>query len=239
MNLILFRPTETTRPLPLLDPRARHLLKVLRRCPGDEFDAGLINGPRGKGTLVSVDREHLTLTFKWGEPPPPLSPLTLLIGLPRPRTARDLLREATALGISAVHFIRTEKGEASYAQSTLWQANAWEECLINGAAQAFCTRLPEVTPGRTLSETLATLPPGAARLALDNYEATEALSVCNLLGYKSAVLALGAERGWSPPERDLLRRSGFTLVHLGGRVLRTETACIAAITLLKAKLGWL
>ncbi|MBP7483295.1 MAG: RsmE family RNA methyltransferase, partial [Lacunisphaera sp.] len=62
---------------------------------------------------------------------------------------------------------------------------------------------------------------------------------CNLLGYKSAVLALGAERGWSAAERTLLRASGFTFTHLGERVLRTETACIAALTLLKAKLGWL
>ena len=55
----------------------------------------------------------------------------------------------------------------------------------------------------------------------------------------SAVLALGADRGWSGAERDLLRQNSFTLVHLGKRVLRTETACCAAITLLKAKLGWI
>ena len=77
------------------------------------------------------------------------------------------------------------------------------------------------------------------RLALDNYEAKVALSAYNTIGGKSAMLALGAERGWSAAERDLLRQSRFTLVHLGERVLRTETACIAAITLLKAKLGWI
>ena len=53
----------------------------------------------------------------------------------------------------------------------------------------------------------------------------------------SATLALGAERGWSAAERELLLQQGFLFVHLGERVLRTETACIAAITLLKAKLG--
>lgn len=239
MNIILFRSTETDQPLPRQDPRARHILDVLRRRPGDSFDAGLLNGPRGKGTLVAVNQEHLSLAFAWGEPPPPMCPLALLIGLPRPQTARAILREATALGVAALHFIRTEKSEASYASSTLWRSGEWEECLISGAAQAFCTRLPEVTHGRSLPETIRNLPAGAQRLALDNYEAKEAFSSCNLLGYKSAVLALGAERGWSPAERELLRQSGFTLVDLGPRVLRTETACIAAITLLKAKLGWI
>jgi len=54
---------------------------------------------------------------------------------------------------------------------------------------------------------------------------------------RPVTLALGAERGWSPAERTLLRESGFTFGHLGDRVLRTETACIAAVTLLRAKLG--
>ncbi len=239
MNIILFRPAETDHPLPRRDPRAQHILKVLRRRPGDSFDAGLINGPRGKGTLVSVEQGQLSLAFAWGEPPPPLCPLVLLIGLPRPQTVRDILREATALGVAAMHFIRTERGEAGYANSTLWRSGLWEAYLISGAAQAGCTRLPEVTHGRSLLETIESLPAGAARFALDNYEAQAALTTCNLLGYKSAVLALGAERGWAAAERQLLRQNGFTLVHLGERVLRTETACIAAITLLKAKLGWI
>ncbi|MBI2815064.1 MAG: RNA methyltransferase [Opitutae bacterium] len=239
MNIILFRPAEITQPLPRQDPRARHILAVLRRQPGDSFDAGLLDGPRGKGTLVSVTPEHLTLAFAWGEPPPPLRPLILVIGLPRPQTARDILREATTLGVAAMHFVRTDRGEAGYAESTLWRSGEWQDCLITGAAQANCTRLPEVTHGRALRAALASLPAGAARLALDNYEAKAALATCNLIDDKSAVLALGAERGWSAAERELLRGSGFTLVHLGERVLRTETACLCALTLLQARLGWI
>jgi 16S rRNA (uracil1498-N3)-methyltransferase len=50
------------------------------------------------------------------------------------------------------------------------------------------------------------------------------------------ILALGAERGWSGEERVMLRKAGFQFVHLGARVLRTETACVAALSLLRAKL---
>ena len=219
------------------DPRAVHILGVLRRQPGDTFDAGLINGPRGKGTLVAIGEDSLTLAFAWSEPPPPLCPIHLLIGLPRPQTARALLRDATTLGVAAMHIICTERGEPSYAGSTLWKSDEWKGCVINGAAQAFCTRLPEITQGRSLIEAIACLPAGTVRYALDNYEASILLSQCNMDGAKPVVLALGSERGWSADERTLLRQAGFTFAHLGPRVLRTETAVIAAVTLLKVKLG--
>lgn len=239
MNIILFRPHEVELPLSRQDPRAGHILAVLRRRPGDSFDAGLINGPRGRGTLVAITPEAITLAFAWSGPPPPPDPLHLVIGLPRPQTARDILRDATALGVATLHFVRTEKGEPGYARSKLWQTGEWERHLIAGAEQAFCTRLPDITHGRALPEVLAGLPADSTRIALDNYEASPALGACNLSGYKSAVLALGAERGWSAAEREQLRSAGFGFSHLGPRVLRTETACVAAIILLKARRGWL
>lgn len=238
MNIILFRPSEVELPLSRSDPRAQHLLTVLRRQPGETFDAGIINGPRGKGRVVSVKETQVSITFEWGESPPAPAPLTLLIGLPRPQTARDILRETTTLGVAAMHFIRTERGEASYADSSLWHSGAWEECVINGAAQAFCTRLPEVTHGRSLAGAVAApRPAGEIRLALDNYESPVPLSQVAVPAGRSVVLAVGAERGWSPAERTLLRANDFTFVHLGERVLRTETACLAAITLIRARLG--
>lgn len=239
MNIILFRPSEVELPLPRQDPRAGHILDVLRRRPGEAFDAGLINGPRGRGTLVAVSPAALTLAFTWAQPPPPPDPLHLLIGLPRPQTARDILRDATTLGVAALHFIRTGKGEASYARSRLWASGEWERHVIAGAEQACCTRLPEVTHGCSLADVIAGLPPGAARVVLDNYEAPAPLSTCPLPEGGAVVLALGAERGWSAAEREQLRAAGFAFAHLGPRVLRTETACLAAVTLIKSRRGWL
>lgn len=237
MNLILFTPAEAAAPLPRTDPRAVHLLGVLRRQIGDTFDAGLVNGPRGKGTLTALNADALTLTFKWGSPPPPPDPVTLIVGLPRPQTARDILRETTALGLAALHFVTSEKGEPSYAQSSLWTSGEWSRHLVNGAQQAFVTQLPHVTHGRTLAAVLAELAPVSTRLALDNYESPAPLSQVAAPRATPVVLALGSERGWSAGERAQLRAAQFQLVHLGPNVLRTETACIAALTLIKAQLG--
>lgn len=235
MNLILFEPAELSAPLPRTDPRAAHLLNVLRRSVGDTFDAGLVNGPRGKGTLAEVGSDSLTLTFAWGAPAPAPDPILLLVGLPRPQTARDILREATSLGVGALHFFRSEKGEVSYAQSTLWSSGEWRRHLLAGAEQAFDTRLPAVTHGQTLAEVIAALPADAARVALDNYESPQPLAAVPLAS--PVALAFGPERGWSAAERDLLRAQGFAFAHLGQRVLRSETAVIAAVAIVRSRLG--
>ena len=243
MNLILFEPDETVRPLPRDDPRSQHLLRVLRRREGDTFDAGLVNGPRGKGTLVAIGPAALTLSFAWGAEPPPPAPITLIVGLPRPQTARDILRDATSLGVAAMHFVTTDKSEPSYQRSALWSAGDWRRQLLLGAQQAFDTRLPEVSSGRSLLEVISRLPAHAARVALDHYEAPAALTKCRLTADPAAaapplvVLAFGPERGWSNAERAALRGAGFAFAHLGPRVLRTETAVAAAVTLARVQLG--
>jgi 16S rRNA (uracil1498-N3)-methyltransferase len=240
VNLILFDPAETAAPLSKRDVRAIHILDVLRRQVGDMTDVGLIDGPRGKATLTAIKADTIELAFAWEAPPLPLQPLIILVGLPRPQTARDILRDATSLGATAIHFIAAEKSEGSYAQSRLWSSGEWRRHLILGAEQAFDTRLPAVTPAAALREILAALPSdpsGTSRLALDNYEAAVALGKCHLLNDIAPVVAVGPERGWSASEREALRAHGFIFAHLGSRVLRTETAVVAALTIIRTKFG--
>ncbi|HLP07675.1 MAG TPA: RsmE family RNA methyltransferase [Opitutaceae bacterium] len=242
MNLLLFARDELGRSLPAADPRARHLRSVLRRGVGEEFDLGVIDGPRGKGRVTALPADGaVEFAATLGHEPPPLPPLHLVIGLPRPQTARKILQECTALGVGALHFVATGRADPNYAQSTLWSSGEWREHLVDGAQQAFCTRLPEVTSGQSLATTLDAIPASALRLALDNYEAGAGLADIALPSPTptAAVLALGPERGWDAADRAALRAAGFALVHLGPRVLRVETACVAAVAILKARLGWL
>lgn len=235
VNIILFEVAETGRPLPLDDPRAVHILQVLRRQTGESFDAGLIDGPRGKATLDAIGESTLTLSFAWGVEPPPLEPITLIVGLPRPQTARKVLEEAAALGVQAMHFVTSERGDPGYAQSRLWTTDEWRRHLIMGAEQAFSTRLPPVTAGRGLAEVVGQVEVGGTRVALDNYESPRALGATGLTA--PVTIAIGPERGWTGAERELLRSAGFRFVHLGERVLRVETACVASIALVRAELG--
>ena len=236
MNIILFKEDELDQALKLNDPRALHVLRVIGCQQGDHFDVGLVNGPRGKARIVHITKHALELAFTFGQDIPSLYPVVMLIGLPRPPSARRILKDLTSLGAAQLHFIATNKGDKSYAQSRLWSQNEYHRLLQEGAEQAFCTRIPEVVLHGSLAEALEHLPANANHLALDNYEATTSLSQYQPQ-QPYCVLAVGAERGWSAAEREVLRGSGFALVSLGQRVLKTETACIAGLTLVLEKMG--
>ncbi|HEY5079101.1 MAG TPA: RsmE family RNA methyltransferase [Opitutaceae bacterium] len=231
MNLILFEPDEIGSPLERADPRAIHILRVLRRAEGDLFDAGVVGGPRGKATLLSIAAGRLVFRFEPGGDTEPADPIHLAVALPRPQTARKILGEAASLGVASIRFFPSEKGEPGYASSTLWASGEWRRHLVDGAAQAFDTRIPVVFHDAGLAESLSSLPIGCTGIALDNYEATRRLAPDS---GRPVALAFGPERGWSASERDLLRLRGFELAHLGRRVLRTETAVVAALAIVKA-----
>ena len=235
MNIILFEESELDAPFAINDPRIVHLLGVLNRQPGDATDVGLINGCRGKAVLCSVDDEKVVLEFSWNEEPEPLLRIDLIVGLSRPQTSRKILQEATSLGVRRIHFVATDRGERSYAMSKLWTTDEWRQCVRSGVEQAFSTRFPEVRFGLTLAESIEAIEDVTARICMDNYEAT--LSLREAADENDAVvLAVGSERGWSGSERDQFRQNGFTLAHLGERPLRTETATIAAISVVASGL---
>ena len=236
MNLILFEEQTDVLRLADADPRAQHIRKVLKMGVGDELYVGVIDGVRGKARITKSAPGFLEFEVFWEDEVPQLQPLILLVGLPRPQTARVILREGASLGFEKILFFGAEKGEPSYAQSKLWKDGESHELLKLGAAQAFNTRLPEVTHRDSLLQALQDeLLAPSCRIALDLYEAGISLAESPLR--LPAILAIGAERGWSSTERDALRASGFTFAHLGDRVLRSETACLAAGAILLANGG--
>ncbi|MBK1880662.1 RsmE family RNA methyltransferase [Pelagicoccus mobilis] len=236
MNIVLFEESEVGGILPVGDERAVHVLKVLRRQVGDYFDVGLINGPKGKATLVGVTDEGLELSFVWGDEEPPLLPIDLVVGLSRPQTMRKLLNEATTMGVRSIRFVETKRGEPSYGESKLWSTGEWRRHVVAGVAQAFTTRMPEVSWGMSLEAALDDLEEVRFRVALDNYEASVKLGMA-VGGRKELALAVGSERGWTGKERDLLRDRAWVLAGMGERVLRTETATVAAVAVAREMMG--
>lgn len=235
MNIVLFEESEIGRVLPAGDERALHVLKVLRRDVGDSFDVGLIDGPRGKATLAGVTEEGLNLSFVWGEEEPALLPIDLVVGLSRPQTMRKILNEATTLGARSIRFVETDRGEPSYGKSKLWSTGEWRRHVLAGVAQAFSTRVPVVRWGMGLETALGELAGVGCRIALDNYEASVRLGLA-ASGRRELALAIGSERGWTGRERDLLRGAGWELAGMGERVLRTETATVAALAVAREAL---
>lgn len=236
MNIVLFEESEVAVPLPRSDFRAEHILRVLRRSVGDSFDVGVVNGPRGKASVETISADHLELSFSWAEPHAAPAPTALAVGFPRPQTARDILREATTLGATELSFVKTDRSDANYAKSSLWQSHEWRRHLTTGAAQAFDTYIPQTKWHETLRDSLsAWQSAGIQLIALDVYGehphlANWAPSTAN----QACALLIGPERGWDAEDRAVMKRADVAWFNLGQRVLRTETAVVAGLTLINA-----
>jgi len=230
MNLILFDTPFEAKRLQGDDPRAQHIRKTLRARVGTKVFIGFANGLRARAEVASVAADGaVSLRVIGTESAPEPLPIRLLIGLPRPHTAKRILFESASTGIHELHFFEAERGEPSYAQSSLWSSDEWKERLRLGTEQSFGTHVPEVVMHRDLPSAISTLPDDGAHIALDNYEATGSLPQLLTETTRRAIIALGPERGWSPSERAIFLEHGWKLAHLGAHVLRLETACTVAV----------
>jgi len=219
------------------DERTQHLHKVLRVKVGTLVFIGFVNGLRARAEVVSIDPEgNCELKVVSTESAPRLLPINLLIGLPRPHTARRILFEAASIGVSAMHFFSAEYSEFSYAKSRLWRTDEWRARILQGTEQAFGTHLPRVELHSDIQSALTALPESSVKIAMDNYEADNSLSAVSVDKANPVSIAVGPERGWSVAERFVFCEDGWQLAHLGPHVLRTETACVAAIATLASKL---
>jgi len=247
MNMLFLDLAEIDAPLPRSDTRVQHVLKVLKKGQGDELAAGTPDGMLGIARIEAWDGQAMRFSFQAERTAPPLRPITLLLGFPRPIQANRILKDLSSLGVGRIVLSGTELGEKSYFQSDFFRNREFRQALIEGAQQAANPRLPLVDTAWSLARALDLLFGGSpchAGLgwALDPYRATGAFGSADLPGATESeplVLAIGSERGWTPAELDLLAERSFGFASLGNRILKTETAAVAAVAVALARLGYL
>ncbi len=236
MNLILFEREEIGVVIPGYDPRAKHIRRTLRLKEGDAFQAGIVNGQLGSAKILTQNKIELIIDFQPNKEKPTPYPVILIVGLTRPQIAKQIFRESASMGIEKLWFYPTELGEKSYLESDLWQEMNYRPQLIKGAGQGFTTNLPDVKIFKSLANMFSKLPETYERICLDNVRPESSLSNYVITKQKVSLL-LGSERGFTDRERNRIEANAFSMVHMGERVLRTDTACIAGLTLVLSKLG--
>ena len=217
--------------------RLRHLRTVLRLGPGDEFTA-----TDGAGAEYRLRVEHLgrdrgrALVLARTEPPRE-SPLGVVLAQALPKGDRFsfVLEKAAELGASG--FLPLLSGRTTAARG-VGAAARWRRILESAVAQSGRTRLPALRPLCTFEEMVADPHPPALRILLWEHAAT---GLRELTGSGAApgslLLAVGPEGGWSEQEVQRARQAGFAAARLGPRILRTETAGIAALAVLQSRWG--
>ena len=243
MNIILIEEHELGRSLSRRDKRTIHLLKVLHKKVGDDFEAGILGGNRGTGKIEKINFDgSIFVSLNASGPPLPKLPVRVAVGFVRPIQIRRLLRDLSSMGVSAIDLVGTELGEKSYPDTKLLNDGGAKDALAEGAIQARDTVLPVLSVYENLEKWLNERPwqkQGDTRipllLAMDNVRPEGSFFHLGP-GSRPMVLAVGPERGWSDRERELFEKAGFLRLSMGSRALRTETACVAAMALATEKI---
>ncbi len=240
--MLILETSEIDTPLPRSDVRVRHVIKVLHKVPGDEILAGTPDGLVGQARISAVDDASMTFSFVPDREAPPLRPVTLILGFPRPIQANRILKDLSSLGVGRIILSGTELGEKSYFQSEIFRSKEFRTALVEGAAQAANPRLPIVDTTWTLARAIDALGKTGTRVALDPYRASSTFGTMSQIDATPdapLVLAIGSERGWTPVELDLMEASGFIFVTLGDRILKTETAAVAGVAIALATMKYI
>jgi len=238
VNLILCEPADVDGHgvVTLTGARAAHVRGVLRAGPGDTVRIGVVDGPRGQGEILAVDEDRVVLRSALDATPPPAPEVDLLLALPRPKVLRRLWAQLAALGVGRIVLTNAARVERHYFDTHVLDAATWRPLLIEGLQQAADTRLPRVTIHRQfrilVEDELDALAGDGARLVAHPGRHRSLLDAGRDSGGRRVLLAIGPEGGWNAFELDLLTRHGFEIVGLGPRILRTDTACIALLSLL-------
>jgi 16S rRNA (uracil1498-N3)-methyltransferase len=149
------------------------------------------------------------------------------------------LQKAVELGVAVIQPVATERSVVKLKDERAQRrAEHWQNLVIAACEQCGRNRVPEVLPLMSLPDWLAQLnmpaPDDEARLLLSP-AATTALKA--LAPVSRMTLLIGPEGGLSTGETQLAQSRGFKPVRLGPRILRTETAALAALSAIQALWG--
>lgn len=163
--------------------------------------------------------------------------LTLAQGVARGEKMDWILQKATELGVHRIVPLVTERTEVKLDEERAERRVAhWRDVIASACEQSGRTQLPDIEAPRKLAAWASSLPDdGAARYALLPDGDTSLRDIDT--NVRAAILVVGPEGGFSDHDEAALRQSGFKGLRLGPRVLRTETAGLAAIAALQAVVG--
>lgn len=223
-------------PITLSDNAAHYLGKVLRMSAGRPIV--VFNGEGGEysGTISDVSKKQVQVILEHFDDLERESPLAieLAVGLSRGERWDFVLQKATELGVTRIVPLATERGEVKLKGDRLdkkWQH--WQQIIISACEQCQRNRIPELAPVTTVADYLDKA--HAEQKFVLHHRDNQGLPAS--LSPSSAALLIGPEGGLSDAEIAAARTAGFNPLTLGPRVMRTETAPIAAISVLQYQWG--
>ncbi|MDR2240509.1 MAG: 16S rRNA (uracil(1498)-N(3))-methyltransferase [Zoogloeaceae bacterium] len=217
---------------------AHHALRVLRLGVGD--DVTLFDGSGGEypGRIIEAGpgvRVRLGVKNET-ERESPLE-FTLAQALPSGDKMDFVVQKAVELGVARIQPLAAARSVMRLSgERAARRVEHWRQVAVSACEQCGRNRLPQIAPVRDLRQWLGSLPPddGACRLQLSPHGGQRLRDVA---GARRFLLLIGPEGGFAPEEAEAARRAGFAELSLGPRILRAETAGLAALAALGALCG--
>jgi 16S rRNA (uracil1498-N3)-methyltransferase len=231
--------TETT--ASLIGPQAEHLVRVLRAQPGMQADV-VADGRVYRAETRTVSLEQVTFALLEEIAAEAALPITLLLAVFKFDRMEWAIEKATELGVAAIVPILARRTEKHLAQAAHKRLERWRRLSHEAAKQSRRADLPII--GEPIALTARLQQPSVAQrivLAEDERKTTlrqrvetaVASTESNLPDFE---LAIGPEGGWAPDELALFAKHNWHPASLGPRILRAETAAIAALAITSALL---
>ncbi|NYF50963.1 RsmE family RNA methyltransferase [Tunturiibacter gelidoferens] len=217
----------------LTGDQAAHLARVLRAEPGQIYDI-VSNGFLHRAEILTVSDNEVLFTLHEELSSDAALPLHLLLAVFKFDHMEWAIEKATELGIAKITPILARRTEKHLAQSALKRAERWRRITLEASKQSRRTTIPEIADPTPLKSALEN-ENSPTRILLSETEQTltltAALKATTPSRETDTALAIGPEGGWTPEEMSLFTTHQWQPVTLGPRILRAETAAIAAIAI--------
>jgi len=218
-------------------PELDHLRKVLRLGPGDSIMVFDDAGWEHEAVIRSLSAQAAEIDLLRSVQAERESPLqlTLAVGLTKGEKMDFVVEKATELGAQAiVPFVSAYTVPKLDQRKIEKRGERWQKIALAAAKQCRRTRIPEIFPLVNF-ENMVQQTAGPLNLLFWEKEAHQTLKEVHAVDpdARSILLVIGPEGGLSDPEADLAQQHGFKAIRLGRRILRAETAAVAATSLVQ------
>lgn len=222
--------------LVLEEAASRHLASALRL----QLDAQVIlfnaSGGEFQARIKTLDRKRVSLQVVTHNPVERESPLHTHLGIAVSRGERMdwVVQKATELGVNTISPLFSERTEVKLkSERAEKKVNHWQQVAVSACEQCGRNQVPRIAPLQQLSNWLPTVE-AECKLVLHHRNSN---SLRELGPPNSVALLIGPEGGLSDLEIANASAVGFSALALGPRILRTETAPLAALSLLQQQWG--
>jgi 16S rRNA (uracil1498-N3)-methyltransferase len=216
---------------------AEHLGRVLRAEPGQLYE--LSDGEKvwlGRVEHVGRAGRSAGIEFALVEPVAVEESklnIRLLLSIVKFDRFEWCLEKATELGVAEIVPLASSRSEKALLLAAAKRAERWRKILLESAQQARCLWPPTLATMKKPEEAFRTSSEATKILLSERREAKAIQSVLSGKKDHEIVLAIGPEGGWTDAELSAAGKCGFEEASLGRQILRTETAVIAALAIVR------